>query len=535
MHYYLKKEWKLNMLAGFFLTAVSVCEVLTSLAMMQVFEHIIRFDLAGFLRWVAIDGSLFVLLLLFDQIGTVFKARAIRRMNNRVRMDVAASLARSDYQSFHAQDSGAYLSQLTNDIHQMEDMAWNTFFQCITTAAAVIASILALLTLHWMLAAVSVLSAAVMLNVPKLFGKKMEALGAVCEEKQAAGTGEMKDLLSGLDVLRSFGRTERFLTGMQEAGEQVEEPKYRLTWVKNLANNGIALVSLTVQMLINCLIGYFSIRGIILQGALMGGGNLCSGVTNGLANLARFRLAFAAAKPYFEKISFHAEDETEQDVQEWDSACNAIVMQDISFAYGEKTVLRKKSFQFDKGGKYALTGPSGCGKSTVLKLILGWLPEYQGSILFDGRNAREIPQEQRLSRMSYIGQDVFLFHTTIRDNITLGENFSEEALTRAVRESALYGDLAGMPLGLDTPVGENGSNLSGGQKQRVAIARALIHDRSILLVDEGTSALDQKNADIVEQSLLENPNLTLILVSHHLTPERKKQFTRVYELNAEKS
>ena len=87
-----------------------------------------------------------------------------------------------------------------------------------------------------------------------------------------------------------------------------------------------------------------------------------------------------------------------------------------------------------------------------------------------------------------------------------------------------------MPLGLDTPVGEDGNNLSGGQKQRVAIARALIHRRSILLVDEGTSALDQKNADIVEQSLLSNPDLTLILVSHHLSPERKAQFTKVYEM-----
>ena len=91
-------------------------------------------------------------------------------------------------------------------------------------------------------------------------------------------------------------------------------------------------------------------------------------------------------------------------------------------------------------------------------------------------------------------------------------------------------DLASMPEGLETQVGEEGGNLSGGQKQRVAIARALIHNRSILLVDEGTSALDQKNADIVEKSLLENPKLTLILVSHHLTPERKKQFTEVYEL-----
>lgn len=192
--------------------------------------------------------------------------------------------------------------------------------------------------------------------------------------------------------------------------------------------------------------------------------------------------------------------------------------------------MNDQSFCFQKGGKYALTGPSGCGKSTILKLLLGWLPEYKGIIRFDGLDVREVTPQQLQSQMSYIEQNVFLFNTTIRDNITLGGQFTDQQLECAIKGSALDGDLKNMPLGLDTPVGEEGSNLSGGQKQRVAIARALIHDRSILLVDEGTSALDQKNADIVEQSLLNNPNLTLILVSHHLTPKRKAQFTKVFEL-----
>lgn len=210
----------------------------------------------------------------------------------------------------------------------------------------------------------------------------------------------------------------------------------------------------------------------------------------------------------------------------------SITLEDISFWYDEKKpILVHMNAQFKKGGKYALIGPSGCGKSTLLKILLGWLPGYQGTIRFDGRDMREYTPEQLQQQMSYIEQDVFLFNTSIRENITLGEDFNDQQMKKALRDSALAGDLAIMPQGLDTLVGEEGRNLSGGQKQRVAIARALIHNRNILLVDEGTSALDQKNADIVEKNLLANPDLTLILISHHLSDERKAQFDHVYELS----
>ncbi|MEG1802958.1 MAG: ATP-binding cassette domain-containing protein [Lachnospiraceae bacterium] len=86
------------------------------------------------------------------------------------------------------------------------------------------------------------------------------------------------------------------------------------------------------------------------------------------------------------------------------------------------------------------------------------------------------------------------------------------------------------PDGLDTIVGENGKNLSGGQKQRIAIARALIHRRSVLLVDEGTSALDKDNARTIENCLLKNPNLTLVLISHNLDEEQREKFDHIYDL-----
>ena len=236
------------------------------------------------------------------------------------------------------------------------------------------------------------------------------------------------------------------------------------------------------------------------------------------------------SRPYFARITVHDGGREPERPQGPEPVEKAISVEHLDFGYGEKKVLEDLTLTFRKGKKYALTGPSGCGKSTLLKLILGWLPDYQGAIRFDGKDAKDYTPEQLQQQMSYIAQDVYLFNTTIRDNITLGEDFTEEEMEKALRDSALAGDLANMPLGLDTPVGEEGASLSGGQRQRVAIARALIHNRSILLVDEGTSALDQKNASIVEESLLANPELTLLLVSHHLSPERRRQFDGVYHL-----
>ena len=259
-------------------------------------------------------------------------------------------------------------------------------------------------------------------------------------------------------------------------------------------------------------------------------GRIIDGEDNGLNQVSKLAVSFSASKPYFDKITIHAGEAQLPDFG-LPTLQEGITVKDVSFGYDEKKpILVHMNAEFKKGGKYALTGPSGCGKSTLLKILLGWLPGYQGKVLYDERDVRDYTPEQLQQKMSYIEQNVFLFNTTIRENITLGEHFTDEQMEKALRDSALAGDLANMPKGLDTPVGEEGNALSGGQKQRVAIARALIHNRSILLVDEGTSALDQKNADIVEKSLLSNPDLTLILISHHLSDERKAQFDHVYEL-----
>lgn len=203
---------------------------------------------------------------------------------------------------------------------------------------------------------------------------------------------------------------------------------------------------------------------------------------------------------------------------------------DAAFTYdGEAFVFRHLNLTVPQGQFLCLLGGNGSGKSTLAKHINALLLPDEGEVDVFGCDTRDAEQTYFIrsnSGLVFQNPDDQLVASLIENDVAFGpENLGipnpelRERVTRALAEVGLQGFEA-----------HETNALSGGQKQRVAIARALIHNRSILLVDEGTSALDQKNADIVEKSLLSNPDLTLILISHHLSDERKAQFDHVYEL-----
>ncbi len=530
MMYYLKKYWKVNLLTIFFQVLMYAFSACMRLILMREFRGVIQKNIRLFLLWTVAEIISWILYFICYGLHSFFRAKAIRAMNNEVRRDLTATLLKKDYLSYRAHDIGEYLSWLTGGVEQIESSAWDSFFSLTGCIAQIVAGLTALASLHWSLIIVSLLSSVLVIGAPKLFEKHMERLGKACAQAQASASSKLKDLLEGYNVLRAFNRNECFIKGVKESGEQIETPHFHKNCHQGWIFSGTGIINVMAQMFVTLSIAVLSIKGVIIETALLGGSGLCSDVANGLDQMCYQHLSFASAKPYFSRITVHANQVPHEASAKAELVREAIILKNVNFSYGEKPILGNLSLSFKRGGKYAITGPSGCGKSTLLKLLLGWLPDYSGTIQFDEEDIRHFNTEQIQQQMSYIEQNVFLFNTTIRDNITLGETFTDEQMEKALRDSALVGDIAFMPDGLDTLVGENGGNLSGGQKQRVAIARALIHNRSIILIDEGTSALDQKNAGIVEESLLANPELTLILVSHHLSPERKKQFDRVYDL-----
>jgi ATP-binding cassette subfamily B protein len=191
----------------------------------------------------------------------------------------------------------------------------------------------------------------------------------------------------------------------------------------------------------------------------------------------------------------------------------------VRFAYrpGEP-VLNNLSFVAEPGKVTALVGPSGGGKSTILNLILRLYEPQSGAITIDRQNISSVSRRSLRNQIAYVGQDVFLFHATVRENIAFGKPGAPESeIVLAAQAAHAHDFIMSFPSGYDTPVGEHGLQLSGGQRQRIAVARALIKDAPLILLDEATASLDSESERQVQDAIAHLcQSRTTIAIAHRL-------------------
>jgi ATP-binding cassette subfamily B protein len=196
-----------------------------------------------------------------------------------------------------------------------------------------------------------------------------------------------------------------------------------------------------------------------------------------------------------------------------------IELRDVAFAYGDAPVLRGLNLAVKAGQTVALVGESGGGKSTAMDLMQRFHDPQSGAILVDGVDLRSVRLADYRAHTASVDQQTFLFNTTVRENIAYGRPGASQAeIEDAAKAANIHDFILTLPNGYDTVVGERGSNLSGGQRQRITIARAIVRDPAILFLDEGTSALDSENEEIVQRAIQRlRRGRTSIVVAHRLS------------------
>jgi subfamily B ATP-binding cassette protein MsbA len=283
-----------------------------------------------------------------------------------------------------------------------------------------------------------------------------------------------------------------------------------------------------------------ALGGFAIAGALIYGGYrvIETGATPGqfFSFLAAFMLAYEPAKRLarlnidlnsglvgvrilFDVVDHPPTEQPDENKPALKLTTARVEFADVQFGYrpGEK-VIRNLSFVAEPGKVTALVGPSGGGKSTILNLILRFYEVGDGSIVIDGQNIADVSRRSLRSQLAYVGQDVFLFRGSVRENIALGRSDATEAEIVAAAKAAYAHDfIMAFPRGYDTQVGEHGMQVSGGERQRIAVARALLKDAPVILLDEATASLDSESERQV-QGAIEHlcQGRTTIVIAHRL-------------------
>lgn len=206
---------------------------------------------------------------------------------------------------------------------------------------------------------------------------------------------------------------------------------------------------------------------------------------------------------------------------------NEIRVEDLSFSYESKEVLKSVSLTIKRGEKIAFVGESGSGKSTLIKILVGLLKYDKRNIFFDNESLRDISLESLYKKVFYLSQDMPVFDGTIKENLVFDNQVSEADIQICLEKTGLLSMVAALDKGVETRIGEKGTCLSGGEKQRLALARLWFENPDIVVLDEATSALDNVTEGIVMKNVLDKINsATVIAVSHRLTSIR--EFDKIF-------
>lgn len=457
----------------------------------------------------------------------VTQANLFRKLRNELRDNISRKIANIDYEEFYKKDSGNYVSWLTNDVEQISEQAFSGFFSVVENLGTAIFSLVAMMLLNFYIGLIAIVLFAILTFAPQLLGKLMAGVSKDRSEGQERFVESSKEIIMGHNVFRLYNLFQELTKRINKSSNDIEDVLYKYAKMDKFVSLSVLGFNLIGQVAI--LVGtiVFVIKGMAPIGAVLAVGNLAGSFFSGVGSVIGGITNVKASKPVFEKFEgLVAETKDMIDIADVQN----IEVTDLSFSYGDKKILNNFNGNFKKGEKYALIGESGSGKSTLAKILLGFLKNYEGNILIDKTELTKIKPTSLYKNISYIDQSVYLFNGSIRDNICLGEKFSDSEVLEALAKSSLLDFVENSKLGLDTLIEENGKNLSGGQRQRLALARAFIRKINFLIIDEGTSALDEKNALEIEDKLMDSKDIGVVIITHHLRDSLREKLDGVYNI-----
>ncbi|XP_043856072.1 antigen peptide transporter 2-like [Dromiciops gliroides] len=446
----------------------------------------------------------------------------LSRINLRTRRLLLSSLLHQDLSFFQETKTGELNSRLNSDTILMSRWLPGSTNVFIQSLIKVIGLYSFMLNLSPWLTVLSLLEIPLIMAAEKVYNARHQAGLRRIQDTVAMARQVVQEAVGSLRTVRSFGAEEDEAHRYEEALEQ----RQKLQWLQNREHRVYLLFRRGLQLGMQVLILNCGLRQI-LAGELTRGGLLSfllyqEDVGRRVKILVYVFGDMVSKVGAAEKVFQYLDREPQMPPPGMlaPSTLQGLVeFQDVSFAYPtspQNLVLKEVTFTLHPGKVTALVGPNGAGKSSVAALLQNLYQPTRGQVLLDGKPLPQYQHQYLHSQVSVVGQEPVLFSGSVRDNIAYGlQSCGDDEVRAAAQAAHADGFIASLEHGLDTDVGEKGSQLSAGQKQCLAVARALVRNPRVLILDEATSALDTKCEQKILERILQGGR-TVLMIAHRL-------------------
>ena len=500
----------------------SACGIVPYLAVTQIIIRLLsrNYELVpiGLLALLALLGYLGGTWL--NTASTMLSHRSAFIILKNIRTELTAKLSRVPMGTILDTPSGKFKTLLVDTVEKLELPLAHMIPELTANILIPVLMLLYMFVLDWRLALISLITIPIGLfcymGMMKDYEKRYSRVLTAGKNMDAA----IVEYVGGIEVIKAFNQSSSSYGKYADAVKENEAAK--ATWFKQ--TNGFYVAGISIMP--SCLLGVLPLGAWLFQ----------SGSLTAPVFIACIILALGLVKPLIQALQYTDSlamvDSTIQDIagmleeKEMKRPLEPVPLEnsnisfrEVSFGYGDAEVLHRISFDAAPCGMTAIVGPSGSGKSTVARLIASFWEADSGKAQVGGVDVRSLPLKQVMDMVSYVSQDNFLFHLSVKENIRMGRpDASDEEVIAAAKQASCHDFISALPQGYDTLAGEGGSSLSGGERQRIAIARAILKNSPVVILDEATAFTDPENEAVIQASINELVRgKTLIVIAHRLS------------------
>ena len=461
----------------------------------------------------------------------------LKKTDSQIRTDVFSGIMSKDFKDFGEKNTAEYISVMNNELEKAERNYLSMMPYMLETIILTVISAAGLFFYSAQMAIVIIVTAAATIAVPALFGKYTSDATDSYMQAMSAYNVKIKDIFAGYEVIKSFSAEKIIKSVHDRTLASMEQKKYKYRSVNDMFSCFVILITYLIIIIQYIIAAYLITKGSITLALAMGALDLGHTVNNQAREATSALLSLRGTRKIRGRIETLLKNTDEQESLDYDMGTfDAISVRNVSFAYdkvnfvySEETAyqiqaLKDVNLEIKDGQFIGIIGHTGSGKSTLIKLIMQYYNDYTGSIYCDAVDIRAIPKKALYGRLAMIHQKVFMFDDSLKNNITMYQDYGDDELSEVIKKAGLEEVVKNNPLGLEQRVGENGKNLSGGEQQRIAIARALLKKSEVLILDEATSSLDNAVAARIENTVLAQNNMMAIVITHKLVENILRQY-----------